>query len=105
MVFVEASTNFDLSDLPSFFKRVGRILEAGFSEREQWDVVSRAQRLELDEEMTLDYSAIYQGVSIPLRIAIFMDDVASPNVYFYTGDNLAQAIAAEMNKYSQERSG
>ena len=99
----EASTSFDLQDLQPFLERVARLLDAGFTDREILEIKRLAEVMALDAEETLEFPVKYRGRTIPLRITIFMDDLAAPDVYFFTDPGLAQEINREMQQFAEEQ--
>jgi hypothetical protein len=98
----EASTNFDLDDLPPFLTRVSRLVEAGFGRREIDRLLRLVGRLDHDEEGGREFIVRRNGQSVIMRISFFMDDVAAPDTYVFTTPDLAAAIQQEMRRYSEE---
>lgn len=87
----EASTNFNLDQVPAFLAELATIVEEfGLSEVER--VESKLLVMEPDEEECFDFQVRYGGEEIPLQIRIYMSDVNAPEVAFFTSSKLAKAI-------------
>jgi len=93
----EASVNFDYEDVQPFLEQISKIIPEGFGASEIESVISLMKSLEINDEKGLTFSVLFNGKYVDLRIEIFMDDVDSPDVYFYsTLSELAKKIQDQM---------
>jgi hypothetical protein len=99
----ESSTEFDLADFPSFLQRVVPHIASGFTEREVSRLASMANRLAHNRESQTEFQVVFQGISVPLRVRLFKDDVSSIGVYFFTSQPLAELLDREMDSFFAER--
>jgi hypothetical protein len=95
----EASMNFDLENVRPFLQQIEANLGLGI------DVERLSTLTEKTEVETVNGSAFqitYEGKSVDVRFAAFMDDIDAPDLYFYVSDEqLANAIDAEMEKFCE----
>ena len=100
----EASINFDMADVRPFLERVASlgVIESGFGDPQIDKVVAWVQQMEVDAEEEMTFTIRYKGAEVPLIVHVFMDDEEAPDVYFFTAPELANAIQAEMRRYSDE---
>ena len=98
----EASMNFDPDTLRAFLPRIERLVESGFGPVESDQVMRLVSTLDVDEEAQLEFQVVYGGQSVVLRIQAVMDDIQAPDVYFFTGEQLAKAIGDEMIAFGEE---
>jgi hypothetical protein len=99
---VESSMNFDLENVPPFLVRVSPLVESGFGEAEIWRVVKLVNELEHDDEGELLFNIRYDGQPCELRVRVFMDDIESPDMYFFSPPGLAEKISDEMERFADE---
>jgi hypothetical protein len=76
----EFSTNFGADMVRPFLERVQPLIESGFGARE-----------------------IERVCQLVATLPVFMDDIASPDIYFFTSAALAQQIDAECERFTTER--
>jgi hypothetical protein len=98
----EASTSFDSENVGPFLGRLKPLIESGFSDGEIIQVQRMMERLKIDEEKELEFPIRYHGRQTVLRVRIFMDDVDSPDLYFFTDPELAKEIDKAMEKLADE---
>lgn len=99
----EFSTNFDADMVRPFLERVQPLIESGFGAAEIERVCQLVATLPHDQERTLEFQVRHAGAVTPLQIHVFMDDIASPDIYFFTSAALAQQIDAECERLATER--
>src|ERR1700693_1036498 len=99
---VESSMNFDLSNIRPFLYRVAGWIQSGFGEPEISQVVRLAERMKHDDEQELTFNIRHQGQAAELRIRIFMDDIAAPDLYFFSPPALADKITTELRLFADE---
>jgi hypothetical protein len=99
---VESSMNFDLENVRRFLGRIASLIDAGFGPSEINSVVSLAENMQHDDEKTLTFQIRYRGKLTPFRVGIFMDDVDSPDMYFFGPAGLAEQIDDEMERFCEE---
>ena len=102
MELEETSTNFDTENVLPFLRRIEPLFEAGFSDGEISQVQKMLENLKVEEEKELEFPIQYHGEKSVLQIKIFMDDVDSPDVYFYTHPKLVKEIDTEFEKFADE---
>ena len=98
----EASMNFDLENVRPFLERLKPLIESGFSDDEILRVQRMMESMKVDEEKEVEFPIQYRGSRSVLRIGIFMDDVDSPDVYFFTHPKLAEEIGVQMKKFADD---
>jgi hypothetical protein len=98
----EASMNFDSENVRPFLERLKPMIEFGFSDNEISQVQKWMDGLKVDDEKELEFPIKYHGEKSVLRVRVFMDDVDSPNVYFFTHPQLAREISQEIGKFAEE---
>lgn len=87
----EASTNFDLEQVPVFLKHLVSLVE-GLGDSEVSRIESRLFEMEPDEEAAFDLAVRYRGEETRLHIRMYMSDIGAPDVGFFTSADLAEAI-------------
>jgi DNA helicase TIP49 (TBP-interacting protein) len=103
MTLEEASMNFDLEGVAPFLRRIIPLLDSGFGEEEIQRIVQTATRLQVDDEQMLEFPIRYDARATILRVVIFMDDVAAPDIAIFTHPALARAIQTAMIDYADEQ--
>lgn len=99
MEFQESSGNFDLENVRPFLERIKRLIESGFSDAEINQIQEAAEEMEVDEEKVFEFPIKFKGSVTVLQVKVFMDDVAAPDVYFFTDSELAEEIDKQMRKF------
>lgn len=95
----EASTALDTADLEPVLLRVSRLMTAGFSRTAALALARRIASQPLESERSYVYKVTYEGRAIPLRVSAYMDDVDSPDLYFFTTADAARAIQRELKAH------
>jgi len=98
----ESSSNFDIENVRPFLERVSRLIESGFGETEILQVCAVIDAMEHDEEKEREFPIGYAGIACHLRVGIFMDEVDTPDIHFFTTPELALQIDDEMEKFFDE---
>jgi len=98
----EASMNFDLDTLRAFLPRVERLVESGFGLLEAGQVMNLAETLDVGAEGQLEFQVVYRGQWVRIRVQVVMDDIEAPDVYFFTSEDLANAIGDEMIAFGED---
>jgi len=99
----EASTSFDLEHVAPFLDRVVKMIDSGFGPKERNVLVQMVSSMKVEEERTREFNITYHGQGTTLRIHVFMDDVDSPDIAFFTAPELAQRIQQEIEVFFDER--
>lgn len=99
----EFSTNFDVDAVRPFLERIQPLMASGFSSGEIERVCQLIATLSHGQELMLEFQVRYAGEDTPLQIRVFMDDLAAPDVYFYSSTALAQTIAATCERFMAEQ--
>ena len=99
----EFSTNFDSDMVRPFLERIQPFIESGFGPAQIQQVCDVVATLKHDEERDLEFSIRHAGKTGTLRIHIFMDDIASPDIYFFSPPDVTQKIEAEFQRFANER--
>lgn len=97
----EASTNFDLENVRPFLLRVSKRVE-GFGTAEIDTVVREITEMPVDGEREWHFEVEHEGTHVSLHIRVFMDDLETPDVYFFTSPELAASIQSEMESFADE---
>ena len=100
---VESSMNFDAFNVKPFLERVSGSISEGFGQDEIDRIVSLLTELQVDEEKELTFSITHDGQPVELRVLVVLDDVDSPNLYFFSPRQLAAQIDAEMHRLCEEQ--
>jgi len=103
MNLIESSMNFDSKDVDSFLKRIVPMIDSGFSEKEIKDIKAIISTLQPDQEKELVYPIKFEDKQVIMKILIVMDDINSPDIYFFSPSVLAEKINNEMKKYAEEQ--
>jgi hypothetical protein len=98
----EASANFDLEDLRPFLERVVALLDSGFTPADVEHLASKIAAQRLDSQKVYEYTVVAHGIRTPLRVEVFMDDIDSPDIAFFTEPGLAKRIQAAILTYFDE---
>lgn len=99
---VEASTSFDADQIAAFLERVAGLVH-GFDQKNIENVIRSVGELDVDDTCELAFTVMHADRMVPMRIHIFMDDVDSPSVYFFTAPSLARDIRQAMEDFFDER--
>lgn len=99
----EFSSNFDLSDIQPVMQLLSQRITSGFSESEVERIIVLAKRLKVDEEGNFDFEVSYNGKKGKLQIKIAMDDIESPDVYFFSNmPELIEMIKTSIRNYTEK---
>ena len=99
----EFSTNFDSDWVRPFLQRIQPLIESGFGRVQVDQVCQLVATLLHDQERALEFSIRHRGRSGRFRVQIFMDDIASPDIYFFSPPDLTAMIKAEFDQFAQEK--
>jgi hypothetical protein len=64
--------------------------------------VALANIMAVDEERHLEFAIRHDGQAAAMKVRLFMDDVASPSVYFLSPPRLAKQIDTEIQRFFDE---
>lgn len=98
----EASTSFDAPLVPAFLERLSAVVP-GFGAEAIAEVESLLEELDVDEEGELCFEVQDEGRTAPLRLHIFMGDVDTPDLCFFTAPTLAARIDELMAAFFEEQ--
>lgn len=99
---VESSMNFDLQHVEPFLQRVARLVDSGFAAPEIAKMKALAEIMAHDDEQEVGFKIRYEGKPSELRIRVFMDDIAAPDLYFFSEPSLAEKISTEFERFAEE---
>ena len=99
----EFSTNFDSEMVRPFLERIRPFIDSGFGAEEVERVCQVAATLPQDQEGTIAFQIRYAGKEAEFKVRVFMDDVDSPDIYFFTPGGLKEQIEAEFRRFAEER--
>lgn len=99
----ESSTDLPPEEFEAFLRRVAALVDGGFSEREAAHVSQLAVRMRHNEERVLEYEVVFQRRRVPLKIALFKDDVSSVDLSFFTSKLLSRRLDELMDVYFAEQ--
>ncbi|MEP5938569.1 MAG: hypothetical protein ABJ239_09595 [Erythrobacter sp.] len=95
----EASMNFDLENVRPFLEQLEASLALGLDVTRLFELTERTA---LDTTNGSAFEVQYQGATVDVRFAAFMDDIDAPDLYFHvSSEQLASAIDAEMEKFCE----
>lgn len=97
----EASMNFDQEQVGPFLARVSEIAD-GLSADRSDRIADEVALVPMDATRQWEEVVSYCGVETTLVLQAFMDDVASPDLYFFTSPELAGAIQDLMEQFAEE---
>lgn len=100
----EASMNFDQEDVRSFLGRVGGVVD-GLPEGRVDRIAAEIAETPLDVTRQWEHVVDFRGVETTLVLHAFMDDVAAPDLHFFTSPELAGAIQELMEQFAHEMEG
>jgi hypothetical protein len=98
----ESSTNLDLKYLEPLLLRFIPLIESGFSAQEVGQVVSATKRMKIDEVKKFSFSIRFKATSSTLNIEVRIEDVDAIDIYFFAEPDLAERIAQEIMRFSEE---
>lgn len=97
----EASMNFDLEQLEPFLNRV-RGLVVGLSSSDVASVARGAAGMKVGQEREWTFEVTCDGVRVPLRVHVVMDDIDAPDLAIFTSGPLAARINGEMRAFAEQ---
>ena len=95
----EASMNFDLEDVEPLLVSVASRVQSGFSATDATNLAADIALLDVDDELTREYTVVLNGERMPLRVQAVMDDIEAPDVYFFAPARLRTVIDEAMRPY------
>ena len=98
----ESSMNFDMEHLERFLLRLVGLIPDGFGQAEVTKLMMMARAMAHDEERSHEFTIQIEGRQSPFKVRIFMDDIDSPDVYFFSPAGLATKIDEEMERFCEE---
>ena len=98
----ESSTDLPPEEFQVFLLRVVALIEKGFSEREAAHVAQLAVQMKHNEERVLEYEVVFLKQRVPLKVALFKDDVSSVDIAFYTEEALSRRLDEQMDLHFSE---
>ena len=98
----EASMNFDLVNVRPFLERIRPHIRSGFGDVQIDDLVEFIESTPVEDEREMQFAVVYRDSPTPLVVVVFMDDVDSPDLYFFTSAELAEKISNECDAFSEE---
>jgi hypothetical protein len=99
----EFSTNFDSEMVRPFLERIVPFFASGFGSDEIERVCQVVATLPHDEERTIEFKIRHAGEEAELSVHVFMDDVDSPDIYFFGPGGLTKQIEEEFGRFAKER--
>jgi hypothetical protein len=99
----EFSTNFDSDTVRPFLERIQPLIEAGFGSAQIEQVGQIVATLAHDQEHTLEFQIRYAGKDAKFQIQVVMDDIAAPDLYFFSPPALTRQIESEFMRFAKER--
>jgi MFS family permease len=99
----EFSTNFDSKMVRPFLERIQPFIESGFGSAQIEQVCQVVATLPHDQERTLEFQIRHAGKDARFEVHIFMDDIDSPDIYFFSPSALKQQIESEFERFAEER--
>ena len=99
----EFSANFDSEMVRPFLERIRPFIESGFGSDEVEQVCQLVATLPHDEERTLEFQIRHAGNEAQFKVHVFMDDVDSPDIYFFAPAGLSKEIESEFGRFAEER--
>ena len=102
MTFKEVSSNFDRKNVAPFLSRLPPLIESGFSSQQVSQVVGSMDELKRKQEKDFEFPIRFRGAPATLKIKVVMDDIDSPNLYFFTTPALADLIDGDLRRFLEE---
>jgi hypothetical protein len=90
---VEWSTNLELDELAPAICALGRALDAGLGPAEAAEVEGVAENMKLDQTKHFRFPVAYQGAAAEIWLAVFLDDVDSPDLYIHAPRPIVERMA------------
>jgi hypothetical protein len=98
----EWSTNFDAENVEPFLRRVSSLIQSGFGDAEVKTAAEFVNSTAHDDEREMAFRINYRGNESDFRVRVFMDDINSPDLYFFAPPVLCEEIGREMEKFAEE---
>jgi hypothetical protein len=96
----EASMNFDLENVATLLTRINSRLNLNLPVDE---LVEMTHRTKIETEQSRTLQVTFGGLQTQLEYRVFMDDVDSPDLYFFTpSKDLAKSIEDELEAFADE---
>src|SRR2546426_895042 len=86
----EFSTGFDSEMVRPFLERIQPFVESGFGPAQVEQICQVVATLPHDEERDLEFPIRHAGKRGTLKIHVFMDDIAAPDIYFFSPPDLTE---------------
>ena len=100
--FEESPAGFDLEQVRPFLQRISPLIESGFGEVQINQVCQLIERMEIDATEELEFSIRLGGKATSMRVSVFMDDIESPDICFFSPPALSARIDAEIESFFEE---
>ncbi len=99
----EMSMNFDLENVQPFLSRISPFFDGGFGPSEITKAYEFTKSVAHDDEKEIEFTVDYKGKQEKMIYRVFMDDIDSPDIYFFTTSNeLAEEIGNEYDKMCEK---
>jgi hypothetical protein len=99
----ETSTNFDLKEVRPFLKRLSALVDSGFGVAQVNVIAREIKKLKRERNRQYAFPISFEGAAALLGIRVFMDDVDSPDLYFYAPLKLMRQIDKEIESFDEAR--
>ena len=99
----ETSTNFDLEEVRPFLKRLSALVPSGFGASRVTALAKEIKKLKRERTRQFVFPITFEGAAALLGVRVFMDDVGSPDIYFYAPLKLVRQIDREIERLDESR--
>lgn len=101
----DASTNFDLDEVRPFLKKLVKLIDAGFGDREVAAAMRKIRSLKVEKRLQLIFPITFRGENCPFYIGVEMDDTDAPDICFSGPVELVRLIDEEIGKLDEGNKG
>ena len=98
----EFSSNFDLKNIPLFWKKIGELIDGGISDNEIEHIVTFANSIKDNSADVIQMSFSFQSETCTLAFAIKMDGISPTILMLSDSQPLINAITSKHNELCGE---
>jgi hypothetical protein len=92
------STNLGLDLLRPFLERIVPLIDSGFGSQEVQQVIDLANSMSVSQEKSLKFPIVMEGRKSILGVRLFMDDIASPDIYVVAESSFCGRISTALEE-------
>jgi hypothetical protein len=91
--------NFDLEAVPTFLEAIAEKIGPSLPTPTVRDIVDTIEGMDVEEELSWALEVDFEGRSVPLQVAVFMDDTDAPDLAIFTVPGLARRLEPVLEEH------